>query len=200
MSRIICDTYYKTEKKLWGDDPNHPFNQRIKAVNTMYGWLYQSGILEKASFQFREMPDVVCFAFDAKQLAPYRAAMSESGVEGSALAIQHLFDEPYKPCMYSGAIEPGWFMHSYRDVDGCVGPSWECSLVQGLNTGAIQNVRKVQEEQGVKAAVEKLFSFYHWPEHEKKPDLRAVIRTAGSKHSDQPKPPPSQAGMALEMR
>lgn len=167
MTRIICDVYQKEDKQLWGDNPNDIFNQKIMAVNNMYGWLQDAGILEKVSFEFHEQPKCICFAFDAKDLEPYRDEMEDSGVRGSALAIQHIFDEAYTPCRYSGAIQLGWSMFSYRDVDGCVGRSWECDLIKGLNTKAIYDVRDVQTEKGVKEAVKKLFSYYIWPETEK---------------------------------
>ena len=38
MERIICDMYFKKEKARLGADANSEFNQRITAVNNMYGW------------------------------------------------------------------------------------------------------------------------------------------------------------------
>lgn len=167
MTRIICDVYQKEDKHLWGDNPNDTFNQKIMAVNNMYGWLYDTGILENISFEFHEQPKCICFAFDAKDLEPYRERMENSRIDGSQLAVKHIFDETYTPCNYSGAIQLGWSMFSYRDVDGCVGRSWECDLIKGLNNKAIYDIQDIQTGQGVKAAVQKLFSYYIWPETEK---------------------------------
>ena len=167
LTRIICDVYQKEHKQLWGDDLNDAFNQKIMAVNNMYGWLKDAGILENISFEFHEQPQSVCFAFDVKDLAPYRDSMEKCGIAGSSLAVRHIFDENYTPCHYSGAIQLGWSMFSYRDVDGYVGRSWECDLIKGLNNNAIYDVQDILTGQGVKAAVQKLFSYYIWPETEK---------------------------------
>lgn len=71
-------------------------------------------------------------------------------------------------------------MSTYRSVDGCVGRSWECGLIQGLNTSAIYDVRNILLEQGVEAAARKLFSFYKWPAQEHQP-LTQQISTAADK-------------------
>ena len=140
---------------------------------------------------------MVCFALDTKALLPLRSAMEHSGTKDAALAVHYLFDEPCSPCLYSGAVELGWLMSTYRDVDGCVGRSWECSLVQGLNTQAIFEIQKVKAEQGTQAAVNKMFSFYEWPQQEKKPDLHTMISTAEdqafSSHEEQHSQAPSIA-------
>lgn len=162
MARIITDTYAKGDKYLWGNDPNDEFNQRITAVNNMYAWLYDQGILEKVSFEFKDYDDATFFALDAKDLAPYRGEMEASQAEGAAMAVRHIFDEDYTPCTYSGAIELGWTMMSYRDVDGCVGRSWECGLVKNLNTDGIYEVADVRDREGVKAAVQFAFSQLDW--------------------------------------
>ena len=162
MSRIICDTYIKGEKRIWGKNVQDEFNQRILAVNNMYGWLYEKGILEKASFEFKDYKEAAYFALDAKELLPYRQEMEKSGVIGAALAARHIFDVSYTPCTYSGAIELGWTMSGYRSVDGSVGRSWECGLIQQLNTEGIYEVSDVRDAEGVRAAVNKLFSQFDW--------------------------------------
>ena len=162
MSRIISDAYIKENKRIWGADPTTEFNQRILAVNNMYAWLYNKGLLEKVCFEFKDYADGVEFALDVKDLEPYRSEMEACGIDGAALAVRHIFDEPYTPCTYSGAIELGWTMQGYRSVDGMVGRSWECGLSQGLNTEGIYAVAKVREEQGVKAAVKEMFAQLDW--------------------------------------
>ncbi len=162
MTRIICDTFVKNNKQIWGNDPNSEFNRKILAVNAMYKWLYEKGYLEKVSFMYKDYSEVTHFALNARDLEPYRKEMEASDVKDTALAVRHIFDEPYSPCVYSGAIELGWTMNSYRSVDGMVGRSWECGLVKSLNTEGIYKVSRVRDEQGVKAAVEELFSQVDW--------------------------------------
>lgn len=181
MERIICDSYIKGQKDIWGDDPNTEFNQRILAVNEMYGWLYKQGILERVSFEFKDYSFGTCFALDVKDLEPYREQMEQSGLDGAELAVRNIFDEKYTPCMYSGAIELGWSMATYRDVDGCVGRSWECGLVQGLSVKYIYDyVLPVLQEKGAREAVKVLFEVYPWKESDldKKQSLDGAIAAA----------------------
>lgn len=159
IERIICDCYEKQEKHIFGSDPNTSFNQKILAVNNMYGWLYNKGILKEISFEFRNYSDIAYFAFDVADLEKYREAMMESGVEGAELAIQHIFDEKYSPCHYSGAIELGWTMMSYRDFSGTVSRDWECELSRHLDACTVLDVEKIKEEKGVKEAVRAMFEF-----------------------------------------
>lgn len=157
MKRIICDSYYKKEKHLWSIEPENPnnqqFNRRILAVNHLYGWLYNNGILEKVSFWFRDYEDKVYFALDVDELLPYRKNMEHSKVTDAALAVHHIFDEEYRPCMYSGAIQLGWTMTTYRDNGGCIGSSCECDLVKMLQTRTVQKVLDIQKKHGIKEAV-----------------------------------------------
>lgn len=183
MARIIMDSYYSKDKPIWGDDPTTPFNQKILAINSMYGWLFEQGILKEVCFEFKKHADIYCFAFDAKDLEPFRIKMKASGLAGANLAIQHIFDESYTPCLYSGVIELGWTMHTYRDVDGCVGSSWECNLIKGLNTETIYDISQVRDEYGVRAAVKTMLSYYVWdPVEEKaKASLNSVMQSADDK-------------------
>lgn len=157
MERIICDNYQKNGKHLFGEDPTTEFNQKIVAINNMYGWLYEKGILEKRSFEFKDYSDITYFALDAQDLLPYRSAMEASGVEGAELATRHIFDVEYSPCLYSGAIELAWTMFSYRDFDGTVSRSWENELCRHMNSSAVLDVRKMKDERGVKEAVKLSF-------------------------------------------
>lgn len=161
MERIICDTYVKGEKHTWSADKddwsNQEFNRKILAVNAMYGWLYEKGILRDVSFEVRDYSDVTFFALDAKDLEPYREQMAASGLKDADVALWHIFDEYYTPCEYSGAIELGWTMMGYRDVDGCVGRSWECGLIKGLESGTVHDIQAVLYAKGVKEAVRAAF-------------------------------------------
>lgn len=162
MSRIISDTYIKQNKQTWGDDPNSLFNRRILAVNNMYGWLYEKGILEKVSFVFKDYDGTAYFALNASDLLPYRKEMEKAQIDGAALAVRNIFDEPYTPCVYSGAIELGWTMSTYRSVDGMVGRSWECGMIQHLNTEGIYKISDIRDKLGVKAAVKALYDQFDW--------------------------------------
>lgn len=171
MPRIISDVYEKENKRIWGNDPTEEFNKKILAVNNMYGWLYEQGILEKVAFVFMDFEDCTEFALDVKDLEPYRKEMAQAQIDDAGLASWHIFDKPYFPCTYSGAIELGWTMNSYRDVDGTVGRSWECGLVKSLNTEGVYKIAQVKDEIGVKAAVKALYAQFDWnltlPEQEK---------------------------------
>lgn len=157
MDRIICDTYYKKGKRIWTVDPenekNKSFNRRILAVNHLYGWLYHNGVLEAVSFWFRDYEDKIYFALDVNTLLPYRKNMEHSKIADAALAVHHIFDEEYRPCTYSGAIQLGWTMMTYRDNGGCIGSSWECDLVKMLRNRTVQKVLDIKNKRGVKEAV-----------------------------------------------
>lgn len=161
MERIICDTYVKGEKHIWSADKDNPsnqeFNRKILAVNDMFGWLYEKGLLRDVSFEIRDYSDVTFFALDVKDLEPHREAMAASGLKNADIALQHIFEEYYTPCEYSGAIELGWTMMGYRDVDGCVGRSWECGLIKHLDSAAVHDVGRILDSEGVKAAVKAAF-------------------------------------------
>lgn len=164
MERIILDYYDKDTKQLWDLDAEsldtRRFNKKILAVNNMYGWLYEQGILRELSFKFKDYSDMAYFALDVKDLERYREMMVNSGVEDAELAVHHIFDEAYSPCLYSGAIQLSWLMMTYRDFDGTVGRSWECGLVKGLNSLTVLDIEQTKNEKGVKAATEMAFDLY----------------------------------------
>lgn len=164
MDRIILDYYDKDTKQLWDLDAEsldtRRFNEKILAVNNMYGWLYEQGVLREESFKFKDYSDMVYFALDVKDLERYREMMVNSGVKGAELAVHHIFDEAYSPCLYSGAIQLSWLMMTYRDFDGTVGRSWECGLIKGLNSPTVLDVERTKTEKGVKAATEMAFDLY----------------------------------------
>lgn len=170
QDRILCDSYSKSGKHIFGDDPNTEFNKQILRINEAYGWLYDKGILERVSFVFKDYKDTTYFALDTNALAPYRKQLEESGLPDASLSANLIFDRYIQPCTYSGAIQLGWTMFSYRDVDGVVGRSWECDLIKALNTDGIYKVAEVMDKDGVKAAVQNLFSLFDWEPtlHEKK--------------------------------
>jgi len=163
MARIISDVYCKDEKGVWDLNPENPknqeFNRKIVAVNDMYGWLYEKGILRNVSFEFKDYPESTYFALDVKDLEPYRSEMEKCGVKDAELAVHHIFDKEYTPCIYSGAIELGWTMLTYRDTGGCIGKSWETEFVKHLSGNAAHEIYVLQNEKGVKAAVSKAFEF-----------------------------------------
>lgn len=162
MERIISDFLMKEEKELFGNDTNSKFNQKIIAVNSMYDWLYKKGILKKESFIFKDYENASFFALDVNNLKKYRKEMEESGVQEALLAVSHIFDLDYQPCRYSGAIQLAYPMVTYRDSGGCVGRSWECDVMQELNTEAANKVRLIKDKQGIKAAVEEMYNMIPW--------------------------------------
>lgn len=190
MQRIVCDIYSKDKLRLWEFDENststQDFNRRITAVNNMYAWLYEKGILEKVSFEFKDYSEATYFAFDVKDLLPYRNEMEKSSIVDAALAVQHIFDEEYIPCKYSGAIELTWTMQTYRSVDGCVSRSWENSLVQGLQYKAIADLPYISAEKGVKEAVKVLFERCEFvpSDLEKSPGLNDTDKSTNNNCTD----------------
>lgn len=155
--RIIADSYDKERDPVFGDDLKCEFNIRIAAINQMYGWLYEQGILKKASFEFKDYSEATYFAIDAKALAPYRKAMEASGVPNANIAVHHIFDEFYTPCLYSGAISLSWPMLTYREVDGVTHRSCECEYIREMRTSAAIDVGAIALEKGPKAAISEAF-------------------------------------------
>lgn len=183
MERIIVDSYIKGEKQLWTAAPAEEFNRKIVAVNDMYGWLYAQGILKKVSFEFKDYSDVSFFAVDVKELSPYRAAMEQSGVKNARLAVEHIFDVEYTPCLYSGAIELSWTMFSYRDFDGTVGRSWECELCRHLDAVGVTDVAEIKDEKGIKEAVKYAFEISGFePSDLAKDGSRLVVKPLSEEH------------------
>lgn len=164
MSRIIVDAWHKQREFPTDDkDPNWAaFGRRAKASNEMFGWLYEQGILKEKSFEFRDYPTAAWFAVDTADLVEHRDAMLASGVENAELATRYIFDEQITPCMYSGVIQLTDPMNTYRDVDGCVGRSWECTMVQNLNVDVIDRIAEVQRTAGDKEAATKMFDSMKW--------------------------------------
>lgn len=161
MERIICDSFVISDLPEWKLEPEsketREFNRKIHAVNDMYMWLYNKGVLREVAFVMKDYGDTVYFAFDAKDLEPYRAKMEASGVKDADIAVQHIFDVEYTPCRFSGAIDLTWPMFSYRNIDEMVGRSWETSLCKHLNATGVLDVREVKEKDGARAAVKRLF-------------------------------------------
>lgn len=170
VARIISDIYEKGEKNLWDLNPdslnNQEFNRKIVAVNEMYGWLYEKGILRQVSFEFKDYTDMSYFALDVKDLEPYREQMERCGIKDASLAVQHIFDKEYTPCIFSGAIQLGWTMLTYRDSGGNVGKSWETGIVKHLSGTETHKVSTLRNKKGVKAAVSMAFELYDF-----EPDL-----------------------------
>lgn len=66
MPRILSDSldHKKLDVSVGVDDSLG--KQRAVAVNRMYRWLYDNGILEEQSFRFKDCGDKVYFAVDAR--------------------------------------------------------------------------------------------------------------------------------------
>lgn len=160
--RIIHDVYQKNKVSQFGDDPSTPFNTKVRAVNDMYGYLYNKGILKKESFVSKDYPDTFYFAVNTKALKPYREEMLNSGIENAELAVKHIFEEEYKPCVYCGAITLGWLMTTYRDTCGTVGRSWECYGCKVFETANVSKVAEVKRAKGVAEAVKYEWTLFRW--------------------------------------
>ena len=156
-NNVICDIYEKDKKHIFGDDPALPVNQRLIEVNNMYAWLYNRGILEKISSFYKNYDTATYFSFETRDLRPYMAEMVNSGVEGMELAMKCLLYSETAPCLYSGTIQPGYIMSTYRDNCGCVGRSHECMLIQELDTASVHFIYSMKEKYGIHTAVDLLF-------------------------------------------
>lgn len=169
--RIICDVYIKhcSVKDMYGESEEDR-QCEFFAVNDMYGWLYSQGILKEVCFEFKDYDEGTFFAMDAVELETYRAKMEAANTYNTELATRLIFEEKATPCTYSGAICLTWPMDTYRNVDGCVGRSWECALAQLQNVATISAIAEVQRKEGPKEAVRELFRRHCWkpaPEHAK---------------------------------
>lgn len=191
MERIICDSFDKERAPVWKFDAESPktkeFNRKIKAVNNMYDWLYEKGILEKISFEFKDYSDATYFSFDVKDLEPYRKDMENAGFEDTTLAVKHIFDIDYAPCIFTGAIELAWHMSTYRNIAGCVGSSRECSLVKQFNNKAASEVLSIKKDKGIKEAVKHAFVLAEFEPSDlvKSENLDDAIKVASNKTSRQ---------------
>ena len=136
--------------------------QRAFAVNRMYRWLYDKGILEEHSFRFKDCGDVVYFAVDVKRLEPYREQMMSSGVDGAEMAVESIFDAEYIPCRFCGAIQLTWTMNYYRDNGGCVGSSHECSVCTTLDNSKAKKAQDIMNKEGRIAAVKYVYDQFRW--------------------------------------
>jgi len=87
VARIICDSCYVKDKQIFGNDIHDSFNQRILAVNNMYRWLLEKGILQEAAFEMHAFSKGYAFAVDVSKLLPYRDEMENCQVPGAALAV-----------------------------------------------------------------------------------------------------------------
>lgn len=160
--KVINDFYSKQNHRQWGEDPATPFNTKIRAVNTMYGYLYNKGILKEKSFVSKDCASEFYFAIDAKELEPYRDEMLNSDVENAELAVSHIFDVEYSPCTYCGAITPGWTMKTYRSNCGCVGSSWECIGCRDFDNHSASKISEMRYAKGTIEAVKLEWSMFDW--------------------------------------
>ena len=165
MERIINDFWKKDTEIVTADEfVKKEYADAVTATRKMYGYLYEKGILEKISFLYRidiiDGQTGVSFAFDAEDLKPYKDEMLNSGIENADVAVERLLKKEIKPCLYCGAIQLSWTMMCYRDTYGCVDKSWECSMVQVLDSGKAEEVSDTLENKTTKDAVHKLWGLY----------------------------------------
>ena len=151
-SLVLMDFYAKNGPELYPEQ-YASLNQRVIAMHKLYHMLYCSGILQNISFEYKEYDDMVYFAFEVKDLEEFFNDCEDE--EFVALIAQYL--ENCITCIFTGAIQPGIFMQTYRDNNGCIGKSHECIIAQWLDNegcGIIYNTRKIS---GVKDAVKMAF-------------------------------------------
>ena len=120
--------------------------------------MYKAGVLQKVSFEYREYDDVVFFAFDANDIAEFVNANLNNPIVTAA--VSKIIFGGIAPCNMTGAIQPGAVMSTYRDNNGCVGRSHECTLAQKLDTYACGLIYDEKKTCGVVDAVKLAFSLY----------------------------------------
>ena len=160
MERIIVDSYAKNFHPTPDRFLVPEFVDRIVAVNTAYGYLYEQGILQKVAFEFAERDGNIYFALDANDLTPYRKELESADIPNVTLATREIFEEYYTPCLYSGAIELTWTMATHRDFSGTVERSWEIEPCRHLETDQVLEIRDVLESKGAREAVKHLCAMH----------------------------------------
>ena len=128
---VVLDFYVKDGPDLYPAQYSE-LNNRVQAMHNLYCALYTSGILRNVSFEYREYDDIVYFAFKATDIANFLQNCSDTDM--TSLAIKYITQCP--KCRYTGAIQPGMFMQTYRYNCGCIGKTYECIIAQWLDNEA----------------------------------------------------------------
>ena len=155
--KIIVDFYNKNGAELYPTN-YQGLNDRIQLMHDFYEMMYKAGVLQKVSFEYREYNDVVFFAFNANDIAEFVNANLDNPTVTAA--VSKIIFGGIAPCNMTGAIQPGAVMSTYRDNNGCVGRSHECTLVQLLDTYACGLIHDEKKTCGVVDAVKLAFSLY----------------------------------------
>ena len=156
--RILTD--FLEKEKMFTDEKQIDKNKI--AIKTMYDWLYKKGILEKESFVFKNCKEAIFFSIDTKKLEKYRKDMENSDVSYADIAVNLIFDSKYTPCVYSGTFQLSLPMITYRSHSGCVGRSWECSMIKLLSNKSANEIAVIKKERGIKAAVNEMYKMCGW--------------------------------------
>lgn len=171
MERIIIDTFFKKKTPCWNEtNPKNQkdasdFNRRIQAVNRMYGWLEEKGILKEIAFRYTQLLengeiDTIDFAVDVNKLLPYREAMEQSRIEDANIAVYAIFDADISPCRFCGGIELTWVMSTYRNNSGCVSRSHECYRCRDLRSEVCYEIGEYKRKAGSIATIDKYWDVY----------------------------------------
>lgn len=155
--KIIVDFYNKNGAELYPTN-YQGLNDRIQLMHDFYEMMYKAGVLQKVSFEYREYNDVVFFAFNANDIAEFVNANLDNPTVTAA--VSKIIFGGIAPCNMTGAIQPGAVMSTYRDNNGCIGRSHECTLVQQLDTYACGLIHDEKHNCGVVDAVKLAFSLY----------------------------------------
>ena len=157
---ILSDYLAKGDPVLWRGDPESNstklFNRRLIAAHSFYSLLLREGILQKAAFEFKEGDTWYQFAIDTDDIPKEVMEKAEHEIRDFALLAEyfHPSDKQPRGCLYCGAVRLGWTMLTYREKNGNVSRSWECSDCQRIASREVDAVREVKENQGTKKAVQ----------------------------------------------
>ena len=149
---VLMDFYSKNGPELY-PEKYAELNQRVTAMHKLYHMLYCSGPLQSISFEYKEYDDMVYFAFEVKDLERFLNDCEDKNFV--TLICKYL--ENCMSCRFTGAIQPGIFMQTYRDNCGCIGKSHECIIAQWLDNDACGMIYNERKTKGVKDAVTMAF-------------------------------------------
>ena len=152
---IIADFFIKDGKNnTYGGCVNDETRKLLDGLRMLYRVLYDTGILKKISFQYKDYSDIVYFAFDTKDLMEYYKTLSVMIPNLNALLAYII---SHGTCVVCGATQPSSSMMTYRTVDGMTSKRRECWYASELNNEAVAMIRDEKDTNGVEAAVNLAF-------------------------------------------
>lgn len=142
---VVADFYAKTNNAK----NNNPY---YNAINMLYAMLYNTGLLQKISFEYKEYDEYVYFACYKTDLINIAQSID---IPEIALAIEVV--NKTSRCNYTSAIQPSYNMVTYRDVCGCITKVRETWYTQQLINEACYVLFNELHSNGNRCCIELLF-------------------------------------------